>query len=104
MRLIPQSVDELDPNLRWGVAMRLRLIEEVVGGPQVSWVDAPGKEEAMKRILRAWECGDRKAEEEAVEDCMRADGVGAAVSRTSTLAASVSAGRPTQGRTWHSGQ
>ena len=50
MRLIPQSVDELDPNLRWGVAMRLRLIEEVVGGPQVSWVDAPGKEEAMKRI------------------------------------------------------
>ena len=73
MRLIPQSVDELDPNLRWGVAMRLRLIEEVVGGPQVSWVDAPGKEEAMKRILRAWECGDRKAEEEAFEDCMRAE-------------------------------
>ena len=71
--MIPQSVDELDPNLRWGVAMRLRLIEEVVGGPQVSWVDAPGKEEAMKRILRAWECGDRKAEEEAFEDCMRAE-------------------------------
>ena len=73
MRLIPQSVEELDPNLRWGVAMRLRLIEEVVGGPQVSWVDAPGKEEAMKRILRAWECGDRKAEAEAFEDCMRAE-------------------------------
>ena len=73
MRGIPQSVEELDPNLRWGVEMRLRLVEEVVCGPQVSWVDAPGREEAMESILRAWERGDRKAEEEAFEACMRAE-------------------------------
>ena len=63
----------MDPNLRWGVALRLRLIEEVVCGPQVSWVDAPGKDEAMKRILRAWERGDIRAEEEALEAYMRAE-------------------------------
>ena len=73
MRAILQNVDELDSNLHWGVEMRLRLIEEVVCGPQVSWSDAPDKEEAIKRILRAWERGDRKAEEEAFEDRMRAE-------------------------------
>ena len=36
MRFRPQSVDELDPNIRWGIKMRLRLIEEVVTGPHVS--------------------------------------------------------------------
>ena len=73
MRLIPESVDELDPNLRWGVAMRLRLIEEVVCVTQVSGTDASGKDEALKRIQRAWERRDIKAEEEAVEDYMRAE-------------------------------
>ena len=68
MRFRPQSVDELDPNIRWGIKMRLRLIEEVVFGPHVSWFCAPGKDEAMKRIMRALARGDRKA-----EDYMRAD-------------------------------
>ena len=43
MRFRPQSVDELDPNIRWGIKMRLRLIEEVVTGPHVSWIGAPGQ-------------------------------------------------------------
>ena len=73
MRLIPENDGELDPNLRWGVEMRLRLIEEVVCDPHVSWTDAPGKEKAMERILVAWERRDRKAEEEAFEDYMRAE-------------------------------
>ena len=57
MRFRPQSVDELDPNIRWGIEMRLRLIEEVVTGPHVSWIGAPGKDEAMKRIMRAFGAG-----------------------------------------------
>ena len=73
MRLIPESGDELDPNLRWGVEMRLRLIEEVVCGTQVSWIDAPGKNKALERIQRAWERSDVRAEEEAFEDYMRAE-------------------------------
>ena len=73
MRFRPQSVDELDPNIRWGIKMRLRLIEEVVAGPHVSWFGAPGKDEAMKRIMRALAQGDWKAEEEASEAYMRAE-------------------------------
>ena len=73
MRFRPQSVDELDPNIRWGIKMRLRLIEEVVTGPHVSWIGAPGKDEAMKRIMRALAQGDWKAEEEASEAYMRAE-------------------------------
>ena len=73
VRFRPQSVDELDPNIRRGIEMRLRLIEEVVFGPHVSWFCAPGKDEAMKRIMRALARGDRKAEEEAAEDYMRAE-------------------------------
>ena len=73
MRFRPQSVDELDPNIRWGIKMRLRLFEEVVFGPHVSWFGAPGKDEAMKRIMRALARGDWKAEEEASEAYMRAE-------------------------------
>ena len=58
MRFRPQSVDELDPNIRWGIEMRLRLFEEVVFGPHVSWFCAPGKDEAMKRIMRALARGE----------------------------------------------
>ena len=73
MRLIPESADELDPNIRWGVSMRLRLIEEVVCGTQVSGIDASGKHEALERIEHAWQRWDIKAEEQAVEDYMRAE-------------------------------
>ena len=73
MRFRPQSVDELDPNIRWGIKMRLRLIEEVVTGPRISWIGAPGKDEAMKRIMRALARKDWKAEEESSEAYMRAE-------------------------------
>ena len=44
MRFRPQSVDELDPNIRWGIKMRLRLIEEA---------DAPFLSGAMRHSQHA---------------------------------------------------
>ena len=62
MGLLPQGIDELDPNIRWLVEERLRLMEEVVCGPQASGAGAPGMEEAkaatiaddMRAELRVW--------------------------------------------------
>ena len=33
MRLFPESISELDPNLRWGVALRLQILEEIARDP-----------------------------------------------------------------------
>ncbi len=46
MSLLPEGIDDLDPNLRWIVEESLRLIEDVVCGPQDSGTGAPGMEEA----------------------------------------------------------
>ena len=73
MRLLPEEVAELAPNIRWIIERRLQLIKKVARGPQDSGTGAPGKEEAMERIRRAVERRDREAEEEAVEDYMRAE-------------------------------
>ena len=73
VRLIPQSPYEAEANLRWGVEMRLRLLEEVVCGTRISGIAAPCKEEAMGRFQRAWQRSDIRAEEEAIEDYMRAE-------------------------------
>ncbi len=62
MGLLPQGIDELDPPIRWLVEERLRLMEEVVCGPQDSGTGAPGIEEAegatladdMRAELRVW--------------------------------------------------
>ena len=65
MRSRPQSPSESGANLSWGIELQLQLLEEVVLGPHVSRVGAPGKEEAWERVLEALERGDKKAEEEA---------------------------------------
>ena len=62
MRLLPEGISDLDPNIRWIVEERLRLIEEVVCGLQTSGAGAPGMEEAdaaaivddMRAELREW--------------------------------------------------
>ena len=73
MRMRPEGSAEADANIRWGVGRRLQLFEEVVCGPQDSGAGAPSMEEAMERIRRAVERRDRKAEDEAVVDYMRAE-------------------------------
>ena len=52
MRLLPEKVSELDPNIRWEVETHLRIIEEVVLGSQVSVIDAPSREDAGERLSR----------------------------------------------------
>ena len=47
MRLLPEGISDLDPNLRWIVGESLRLIEEVVCGLQTSGAGAPGMEEGV---------------------------------------------------------
>ena len=36
MRLLPEGITELDPNIRWAIEVRLQLIEEAVCGPPAS--------------------------------------------------------------------
>ena len=62
----------MDPVIRSHIAMRLRYIEEVACGSQVSLTGAPGKEEATKGILRSLG-GDWKADAEAIVECHRAE-------------------------------
>ena len=73
MRLLTERVPELNPNLRWDIATRLQLIEDVVLGPQDSGIGTPTMEEATDRMRRAVEARDKKAEDEAIMDYMRAE-------------------------------
>ena len=72
MKLLPKVLADVVPIIRWTIEVRLQLIAEVACGLQASGTIAPGKEQAMKRIL--WSLGtDWKAEEEAIVDYMRAE-------------------------------
>ena len=73
MRLLPERVPELNPNFRWAIATRLRIIKEVVLGSPVSGTDAPTMEEAEVRMGRAVVRRDWKAEGAAITDYMRAE-------------------------------
>ena len=73
MRLLPEQIAELDPNLEWVIVLRLQLIEEIACGQQASANGGPGREAATKRIDWAVERRERKAEEEAIEDYMRVE-------------------------------
>ena len=73
MKLLPEGVAELDPNMQWSIATRLRIIEEVVLDPPGSGTGEPSMGEAEERMRRAVERGDRKAEDEAIVDYMRAE-------------------------------
>ena len=72
MRLWPEEFAEVEPNLRWAIEWNLRLIEEVACAPQASVTGGPGVEEAKARFLRTRERRDKKAEDAATKDCMRA--------------------------------
>ena len=73
MRLLPEGIDEMSANYRWGVEWRLRIIEEVVCAPSTSGTGGPGIEESMERARRAARRGDREAEDAAFVDGMRAE-------------------------------
>ena len=72
VKSLPRVVADVDPVIRSHIAMRLRYIEEVACGSQVSLTGAPGKEEATKGILRSLG-GDWKADAEAIVECHRAE-------------------------------
>ena len=73
MRLRPEGIREASRNFRWGIALRLQLIEEVIRGPQAIGTGGPGREEAMERLSRAVKLRDTEAEDAAFVDCMRAE-------------------------------
>ena len=87
MRLLPEGISDLDPNLRWIVGESLRLIEDVVCGLQTSGAGAPGMEEA---------------EAAAIVDDMRSDGEGvvAGIHRASTAHRTLPADCPAAGGRW----
>ena len=68
MGLLPEGISDLDPNIRWIVEERLRLIKEVVCGPQDSGAGAPGMEEAEERTRQVVERRDKEAEDAAIVD------------------------------------
>ena len=72
VKLIPQEPADMDSIVPWGIDRYLDLIEEIPCGPQVSGTGALDMEEAADRILRSLGT-DWKAEEEAIEDRMRAE-------------------------------
>ena len=73
MRLLPEGIDEMSVNFRWGVEWRLRMIEDVVCAPQGSRPGGPGMEESMERARRAAQRGDREVEDAAFLAAMRAE-------------------------------
>ena len=60
MRLWPEGIDEMSANYRWGVELRLRMIEDVVCAPRASGTGGPGMEESMERARRTAQRGIRK--------------------------------------------
>ena len=73
MRLLPEEIAELNPNIQWDVQTLLQVIEEVVCDSQVSGTSAPTKEEETDRMRQAVEARDKQAEDEAIVDYLRAD-------------------------------
>ena len=73
MKLLPEGVAELDPNIRWVIATQLQIIKEIVLGSEVSDGRTPTMEEGWRRMGRAVVRQDKKAEEAALWDYMRAD-------------------------------
>ena len=99
MRLLPDGIAEADANPQWGIELCLQLIEEVARAPQASGTGGPGREEAEERLHRALKRRDKRAEEAAIVDWMRAEvrEWWRGLSRTSTARRALPAGRPTEG-------
>ena len=72
MRMVLESAAEIDRKIRRDMEKRLQVIEEVALSPPASGTGGPGVEEAKERIRRALERSDRRAEDEAVVDSIRA--------------------------------
>ena len=72
VRLQPMELADVLPIIRWGIEMRMQLIEEVACGFHVPEASAPGMEEAMKALLRSLG-RDRKVDEDLFVDYMRAE-------------------------------
>ena len=70
-RQLPDNLTEYVLNTRWAIARRLELIEALALGSLGPVTDAASREELKKRLLRALELRDRKAEEQAILDYMR---------------------------------
>ena len=73
MRLIPETAAELGSNIRWVVAKRLEIIEEIALGLQTPGRESPDTDGAWERTWEAVERRDRKAEDEALVDRTRAE-------------------------------
>ena len=71
MKLLPNSIAELDPNLQWSVEIHLRILEEVVLSTEPSEPRGLSKAEAERRMARAVVRGDWRAEEAAIADYLR---------------------------------
>ena len=66
MKLFPENISELDPNLRWGVALRLQMLEELASDPDAFEAGSPDLEESWRRAWQAVARRDRKAEDDAL--------------------------------------
>ena len=102
MRLFPEDISEVDPNLRWGAALRMQMLQELASDPQGFEARAPEMEESWKRGWRAVRRRNRKAEDAALVDRTRAElwkwwqgffGV-------PTVHRTLSTGSPAEGRVW----
>ena len=71
MKLLPEGIAELDPNLRWMITMHLRILEEVAREPRGSRTGALSLQEAQRRMGLAVVRWDRKAEEAAIAVYLR---------------------------------
>ena len=68
MKLLPEGITELDPNLQWMITMYLRILEEAARELRGSGTGEPTLQEAPLRMGDAVIRWDRKAEEAAIVD------------------------------------
>ena len=73
VRLVPETAAELGSNIRWVVAKRLEIIEEIALGSQTSGRESPDMDEAWERAWEAVGRREREAEDEALVHRTRAE-------------------------------
>ncbi len=71
MKLLPEGINEQNPNLRWMIATHLCILEDVVRGPKAADASEPSLQEAERNIGRALARWDRKAEAAAIAVFLR---------------------------------
>ena len=71
MKLLPEGIAELDPNLRWMIRKHLRILEEAAREPRGSGTGELTLQETQRRMGDAVVRWDRKAEEVAIVDNLR---------------------------------